>query len=104
MHFYLVALKIVPPNACVENYQNKNSVISYLRLSLLSPLSSDTQPYTKLLQLNPTNKNPQNVIYKFKSYFPHPVHALRIPLCCIFTKIRLLYIAKIRTLIKVSFK
>ena len=20
MHFYLVALKIVPPNACVENY------------------------------------------------------------------------------------
>ena len=41
MHFYHVALNIVPPNACVENYRNKNFVISYLRLSLLSPLSSE---------------------------------------------------------------
>ena len=26
MHFYLVALKIVLPNLCVENYQNENSI------------------------------------------------------------------------------
>ena len=26
MHFYLVAFKIVPPNACMENYQNKSSI------------------------------------------------------------------------------
>ena len=70
MHFYLVALKIIPPNACVENYQNKNSTISYLRLS---PLSPDTQSYNKFLQLKSTNKNAQNVIYKTKSYFPQPV-------------------------------
>ena len=46
MHFYyLVALKIVLPNACVQNYQNKNSIISSVRLSLLSPLSSYTHMY-----------------------------------------------------------
>ena len=78
MHFYLVALKIVPPNACVENYQNKNSIISYLRLSLLSPLSSDTQFYTKFLKLKSTNKNARNVIYKIKSYFPEPVQGARL--------------------------
>ena len=41
MQFYLVALNIVPPNACVENYRNKNFIISYLWLSLFSPLSLD---------------------------------------------------------------
>ena len=30
MHFYLVVLKIVPPNACVENYENKGLCIKYI--------------------------------------------------------------------------
>ena len=66
MHFYHVALKIVPSNACVENHQNKN----YYRLSSTfssSPRSSDKLP--KFLQLKSTNTNAQNVIYKIKSYF-----------------------------------
>ena len=29
IHFYLVTLNIVPPIVCVENYSNKNSIISY---------------------------------------------------------------------------
>ena len=72
-HFYLVTLNIVPSIVCVENYRNKNSFISYLRLSLLSPLSTDTESYTKSLKLKLTNKNASNVIYKIKSYFPQPV-------------------------------
>ena len=43
------------PNLCGENYQNENSIISDLWLSLLSSLSSDTQSYTKFLQLKSTN-------------------------------------------------
>ena len=77
MNFYLVALKIVRPNACVENYLNKSFIIIYLRLSLLSPLSSDKQSYTKFLQLKSTNKNARNVIYKFKSYFSQPVQGTK---------------------------
>ena len=65
--FYLVTLNIVPPIICVENYPNKNSIISYLRISFLSSLSADTQSYTKSLN------NASNVIYKVKSYFPQPV-------------------------------
>ena len=51
----------------------KNSIISYPRVSLLSPLNSDTQFYTKFLTLKSTNKNTWNVIYKIKSYFLQPV-------------------------------
>ena len=101
MHFYyLVALKVVRPNACVQNYQNKNSIISYVRLSLLSPLSSDTQPYTKFLKLKRTNKNTQNVSYKIKSYFPWSVQGAK---ACQFVVLlqkilrKLLCIAKTRT-------
>ena len=50
----------------------KNSIISYLRVSLLSPLSTDTQSYTKSLKLKVTYKNTLNFIYKVKSYFPQP--------------------------------
>ena len=39
----------------------------------LSPLSSNTQSYTKFLKLKSTNKNTLNVIYKIKSNFPQPV-------------------------------
>ena len=95
MHFYLVALKIVPPNDCVENYQNKNSVISYLPISLLSPLNSDTQSYTKFLQLKSTNKNGQMSFKKLKAISHSLCKVLATPPCCTFTKIRLLYIAKI---------
>ena len=70
MHFYLVALNIVPPNACVENHRRKNAIISYFQLSFLSPLSSDTQSDAKSLQLKSTNKNARNVIFKSKNYFP----------------------------------
>ena len=73
MHFYIVTLNIIPPVVCVENYRNKNSIISYLWLSLLSPLGTGTQSYTKSLKLKLTNKNVPNVIYKIKSYFPQPV-------------------------------
>ena len=77
MHFYLDALKIVSPNASEENYQNKNSIIGYLRLSLVSRFSSDTQFYTKFLKLKSTNKNAHNVIYKIKSYFQEPVQGTK---------------------------
>ena len=74
MHFYLVTLiNIVPPIFCAENNRNRNSIISFLRLSLLSPLSTDTQSYTESLKLKLTDKNESNVIYKVKSYFPQPV-------------------------------
>ena len=76
MHFYLVTLiNIVPPIVCVENKRNRNFIISYLRLSLLSQLSTDTQSYTESLKLKLTNKNASNVIYKVKSYFPQPVQS-----------------------------
>ena len=98
MPFYIVAFNIVPPNACLENYRNKNSIISYLRLSSLSPLSLDTQSYTKFLQLKSTNKNTGNAIQKFQKAISHSLcKALGIPLCCTFRKSRLLYIAKITT-------
>ena len=71
MHFYLVTSNIVPPIVCIDNYQNKNSIIRYL----LSPLSTDTQSYTKSLKMKLNNKNALNVIYKIKSYFPQPVQA-----------------------------
>ena len=69
--------RIVPPNVCVENCQNKNSIISYLRRYLLSPLSSVKQFYAKFLKLKSTDKDMQNVIYKIKSYFPQPVQGAR---------------------------
>ena len=53
--------------------KNKNSIVSYLRLSLVPPLSRDTQFYTKFLQLKSTNKNARNAIYKIESYFSQPV-------------------------------
>ena len=61
MHFYRVAFKIAPSTACVENYENKISVINYF---WLSPLGSDTQSYIKILQSKSTDNNEQNVIYK----------------------------------------
>ena len=70
MNFLLVVLKIVPANACEENYRNKNPIINYLRLSLLFPLSSDTQSYTKFLQL----KSPLRM---GKYYFAQPVQGAR---------------------------
>ena len=73
MHFYIVTLNIIPPVVCVENYRNENSIISYLWLSILSPLGTGTQSYTKSLKLKLTNENVSNVIYKIKSYFPQPV-------------------------------
>ena len=51
------------------------SAISYLWLSVLSPLSTDTESYTKSLKLKLTNRNASNVIYKVKSYFPQPVQS-----------------------------
>ena len=46
-------------------------------LSLLSPLSSDAQSYTEILNLKTTTKNAWNVIYKIISYFPQPVQGTR---------------------------
>ena len=104
MHAFLPCrINIVPPNACVENCRNKNSIVSYLQFSLLCPLRWDTQSYTKFLQLKSTNKNARNVIYKLKSISHSLRKALGIPLCCTFTKIRLLHITKIRTSINISF-
>ena len=107
---YYDTLKIVLKNTCVENYQNKNSIISHIWISLFSPLSSDTQFYTKFFKLKSTNKNTIYIllhlftfIYKIKSYFPQLCKALGIPLYCTFTKIRLLHIAKIKTWIKFFF-
>ena len=61
MHFQSIALNIVLPNTYVQNYLNKNSIISYFGLSLFPPLSPDAQSYTKFLQLKSTNENAQNL-------------------------------------------
>ena len=85
MYFYLFTLNIVPSNACVESYRNKNFIFSYLRLSLLSPLSLDAQSYTKFLELKSTNQNARNFIYKIKRYFPKPVQgAIHTTLLCFY--------------------
>ena len=74
MHAFLPChVKYCSTNRLCGKYRNKNSIISYLRLSLLSPLSTDTQSYTKSLKLKLTNKNASNVIYKIKCNFPQPV-------------------------------
>ena len=51
--------------------------MGYLRLSLLSPLSSDTQSYTIFLQLKSTDKTARNLTYKVKRYFPQHVEGAR---------------------------
>ena len=76
--------------------QNKNS-INHLRCSSLSSLSSNTQSYTKLLQLKSTNKNARMSFTKLKAISHSLCKALGIPLYFTFTNIRLLYIANIRT-------
>ena len=80
-----------------------SSIISYLWLSLLSPLNSDTKSYTQLLHLKSTNKNARNAIYKIKIYLQETVQGARYITLLYFYKIRLLYIAKIRTGIKIFF-
>ena len=70
MCIYFVALNIIPRNACVENYRNKNSIISYLRLFLL--LSTQLN---RFLQLKRTNKNARNNIYEIQNYFSQPVQS-----------------------------
>ena len=77
MYFDLVTLNIVPPNAWVKNYWNKSTIIIYLWLFFLSPLSSDKQSYTKFLLLKSTDKNARNVIHKIKSYFSQPAQDAR---------------------------
>ena len=83
MHFYLIALKIVPPNACVQNTNTKklcyhlsstfSSFFTQLRYTM------DIQSYTKFLPLKP---------------LACLCKALGMSLCCTFTKIKLPYIAK----------
>ena len=61
MHFQSIALNIVLPNTYVQNYLNKNSIISYFGLSLFPPLRLGAQSYTKFLQLKSTSENAQNL-------------------------------------------
>ena len=81
-------IKVVPPNAFGENYPNKSTIISYLRLALLSSLSSDARSYTKFLKLKSTIRMREMSFTKLKAISHSLWKALSIPLCCTFTKIR----------------
>ena len=69
-------IKVVPPNAFGENYPNKNTIISYLRLALLFSLSSDARFYTKFLKLKPTIRMREMSFTKLKA-FSQPVEGAR---------------------------